>query len=276
MIRIYEIETPAQFDLLADELYATLPSMASEFEGDKTVEEAWIDLKKYLEQRPHAGIWVALDDGALTAWSAAKVYVDLPNTITAAVTWAWARAGARNAPSLLHHTMIAWARERQVIALYAARKTRLDAYARWVGRHGYLYDRVVFVHRLSAAAAPAREEVPHELRRARVELRMAEGDVYPPGTPAPPDAVRSARTGTDRADGRTARDSDIDAPAASDLEPAKRRSKSSIRTRRRDGEQAVGREHVNGTKREWNGRRWIQSGVVRRRRTGGAARPPES
>jgi hypothetical protein len=276
MIRIYEIETPAQFDLLATELYATLPSMAQEFEGDKTIEEAWVDLRKYLEQRPHAGIWVALDDGVIAAWSAAKVYVDLPNTITAAVTWAWARSGARNAPSLLHERMCAWARERQVSALYAARKTRLDAYARWVGRHGYSYDRVVFVHRLTAAAAPAREEVPHELRRARVELRMAEGAVESPRPRTPSDAVRPARTGTDRADGGTARDADLDAAPAGDLESAERGSESRIRTRRRHGKSAVGGEHINGTKREWNGRRWIRSGVVQPQRSRRSIRAPES
>ncbi|HKE87302.1 MAG TPA: hypothetical protein VKB50_26270, partial [Vicinamibacterales bacterium] len=176
MINIYEIETPAQFNLLADELRATIPSMAKEFELDKTIEEAWVDLTKYLAQRPHAGIWVALDDGALTAWSAAKVYVDLPNTITAAVTWAWARAGAGEAPTMLSDVMCVWARRHAATALYAARRTRLDAYARWVERHGYVFDRVIFVRRLTQdAAAPALEEDAHGIRGQGVQLPVGEG-----------------------------------------------------------------------------------------------------
>jgi hypothetical protein len=269
MINVYEIETPAQFALLADELQATIPSMASEFEEDRTVEAAWSDLQQYIDQRPHAGIWVALDNGELTAWSAAKVYIDLPNTITAAVTWAWARSGARDAPTRLHLTMCDWARERQVIALYAARKTRLDAYARWVGRHGYRYDRVIFVHRLTDAAAPALKEESHELRRQRVQLPAPGGDDGTRRAPPPGDAVRSTRTRAHRANGKAARNGDLGAAAAGGVEPAGRGSGAELHAQRVNGKSP-------GTKREWNGRRWIRSSVTPPRRTRRAEGPPDA
>ena len=266
-IRVYELATRPQIDLLAAELRATLAEMADEFE--RSADEAWTDLLDYPNQYPYAAIWVALREGKLLAWSGAKIYIDLPRTVTAAVTMAWAAPGAGEAPGMLHRVMQAWARTHNARALYAARRSRLPAYSRWVARYGYVFDRVVFVHRLSDAGASASEGAAHELvgtaagahdalpassgngtpgpsvRREGVAVPVPAGGHEPRGDPGPEADVRSDAPGADRANGGAAGHGDLGTAAASRLQPAKRKVRRPDRhgstTRRR---RKHGRKHV--------------------------------
>src|SRR5262245_25368165 len=272
MIRIYPIETHDQLAVIGPELRATLPSMQAEF--DRSEQHAWDDLIAYPDQHPYAAIWVALEDGRLVAWSGAKIYVDLPRTITAAATWAWAAPGAGEAPGMLHRVMQEWARERGASALYAARRTRLPAYARWVARYGYQFDRVVFVHRLSDAGASADEGASNELvgraaasahdapapsrpdratrprvRREGVAVPVAGRGHEPLGDPGAEADVRSDAARADRTDGASAGNGDLGAAPASRVPDAKRK----VRRANRHGAKARGRpKHGRG----------VRSGIV--------------
>src|SRR5215475_3915580 len=116
---------------------------------------------------------------------------------------------------MLHEQLVEFGRRHQATALYAARRTRLDAYARWISRYGYQFDRVVFVHRLSAAGASADEGASHELRRGRVDLPVpgAEPDAAP--GPGPGADLRHDDSGAARADGPSPGDGDLGSAAAS-------------------------------------------------------------
>jgi hypothetical protein len=265
MIRVYELMTPDQLAVMEPELRDTLREMQAEF--DKTVDETWSDLTTYSAQWPFAAIWIALDDGRLAAWSAAKIYIDLPQTITGAVTWAWAAAGAGDAPRLLHATMDEWARGHGATALYAARRTRLDAYARWIGRYGYSFDRVVFVHHLTDAGASAAEAgAEHELRRSPEQLPVAAGDGGTPSAPSPATGPGHGDAGVDRPDGESPEHGDLRPAPASRVKPPKRRRRKAVRHRRVDGGTTVGARGADrgngGSGRYWRGRRWIRPGVV--------------
>src|SRR5262249_50729343 len=266
MIRIYELTTPEQLALLEPELRDTLGEMQPEF--DKSVDETWNDLAAYYKQLPHAGIWVALDDGRLAAWSAAKMYIDLPANITGAVTWAWAAAKAGDGPRMLHETMQEWARQRGGHSLYAARRTRLDAYARWIARYGYRFDRVVFVCPLTDAGASAEAGDAHELRRSGQFVPVAAGDGLPGSPPGPETGGRRPDPGDARADGEPPGHGHLSPAAAGGIQPAKRRRRTRVRHRRLNGESPRGPDGSDGGRRRrgrgqsWNSRRWIRSGVV--------------
>src|SRR5262245_3190162 len=267
MIRVYELTTPDQLALLEPELRETLAEMRPEF--DKSIDETWDDLAAYHKQLPHAGIWVALDDGRLAAWSAAKMYIDLPANITGAVTWAWAAAKAGDGPRMLHETMREWARQRGGHWLYAARRTRLDAYARWIARYGYRFDRVVVVCPLTDAGASAEAGDAHELRRSGQFVPVAAGDGLSGSPPGPEAGVRCPDPGDARADGQPPGHGDLGPAAAGSVELPKRRSRKSVRRRRNHGESAVGANGSDGSAgrrrgrgQSWNSRRWIRSGVV--------------
>src|SRR5262245_4745509 len=266
MIRVYELTTPEQLALLEPELRETLAEMQPEF--DKSVDETWNDLAAYYKQLPHAGIWVALDDGRLAAWSAAKMYIELPANITGAVTWAWAAVKAGEGPRMLHELMQEWCRGHGGHSLYAARRTRLDAYARWIARYGYRFDRVVFVCPLTDAGASAEAGGAHELRRSGQFVPVAEGTGLAGSAPSPETGVRRNDPGDAQGEGEPPGYGDLGAAAAGGVKPAKRRSRARVRRRRVNGGTDVGSGGSNGGRRRrgrgqsWNSRRWIRAGVV--------------
>src|SRR5262245_37054865 len=230
MMQVHRVTNLEQLNILADELRDTLLEMEPEL--TRTVDKAWEDISHYFEQYPYAAIWVVFENSRLLAWSAAKVYVDLPSTTTVAVTWAWAATGAKDAPRRLHETICAWARERGASSLYAARRSRLDAYARWIARYGSRFDRVVFVHDLTTEASD-------ELRTRGEQSTVADPGSASSPRPASADALRCDDAGAPRADAETPGSGDSGAARSSHLESPEWRLRTRV-WRERHGLPAAG------------------------------------
>jgi hypothetical protein len=195
----------------------TILESAHEYGRDiRTQDDIWDELVEHIQIAPHGRLFVVIEDGALVAWLAAKIYVDGKRR-NGCITWAWARTGCKVSRQVVEQAE-AYFRERDCQTAYLGRSFLQTSFTRLMRRYGYVMASVVYEKKLNGVAhvdtvGPAsRESGEHETGRDAEAISA--DDAAPAGatTLGPPEP----------GDGRTASeapgDGDIDPDAASGVE----------------------------------------------------------
>jgi hypothetical protein len=222
MQRIYIVPTLDALAVYAPEITAGIETILAEARergnNHRSVAEVWEEIAEHVTIAPHARLFVALDDGVLVSWIAAKVYVDGKKR-NGCITWAWAAPTSRLSRDMVRMAE-AFFRERECPNAYLGRSFLQPSFTRLMRRYGYTLSSVVYEKHLDSEVTNVDSLRPPG-GEVRADVTEWHGDPSAEtGSIAADSAnVRHAESSVCRSDGESAEHGDQRADAASTVEP---------------------------------------------------------
>ena len=220
MQRIYQVFVQEQLALYEPDIRAgidTILESAHEHGRDiRTQDEIWDELVDHVAIAPHGRLFVVIEDGALVAWLAAKIYVDGKRR-NGCITWAWARTGCHVSRNVVERAE-AYFRERECQAAYLGRSFLQTSFTRLMRRYGYEMSSIVYEKKLNGVdhvgivGPPGGESGSDQAGRDAAAIPADDG------APAGATALGPAQPGDGGPDRRAAEHGDSDPTAASRVE----------------------------------------------------------